>query len=214
MDIKPSKQLEELIKIALEAKEKGEQRSGNLKKLEQELEGELKEALDQLKKAMETLADNVTDKTRQAELEARRKVETLRMEKEGSKHRKSLVFTEASTEGAKAKQSVKQAARQEALQKWGEVEPDLLNRIEAAKAEYLSALKAYHDTMQACNNIFTESCLAVGVDFESQEIPHSVHLPLFTYRASGFNYYGMFDDEVNGALKRGIIKKGAIRLAE
>lgn len=214
MEIKPSKQLEELIQSAKEANEKKHTRQRNITSLNEEIRETFAKALKDLDAAVLSLADGITAEKQTAESEARKEVAKLKLQLDGSQDRKQTVFAVSSSEGNQIVSKALEQASGEAKEKWQSLEVEKMQQIEEAKKAYLLACKDYHDTLEACNDIVRNTAAQLGTDYTSSHIPNSIHMPKFTWRGSANQYYGLFEDERNMALERGEIKQYAIRPTE
>lgn len=168
-----------------------------------------------LKDAILDVSNSPNETTRAAEVEARNKVAQLEAENEGALERASAVYQSGTEEIQQLRRSVILLARQELRANYDAQKPAALQRIEMAKKEYMDSLLALHElTMVDTQGKYYDISREIGLDVElakQTEPGVGMHEPLLTYRSPGFNYYGMFSDEILEAFKRGNLKKGAVR---
>ncbi|XYY59568.1 hypothetical protein ACNSPU_16940 [Bacillus velezensis] len=102
-------------------------------------------------------------------------------------------------------------ARKEIVANKTAKEDTALERIAAAKREYLEAAKAYHDLLildgQKKFYDLVDEIGANEVVAKENEPGFSIHQPIYTDRESGANKYGIIEPEVFRAWNRGVVDR-------
>ncbi|MED4830392.1 hypothetical protein [Bacillus atrophaeus] len=163
-----------------------------------------------LSAAIEKLAEDPSEENRAREKEARWKVVEMRLEAGGAKERQDTVFYSKTAQINALKLEILQMARDEIVANKTAKEDAALERIAAAKREYLEAAKAYHDLLiingQKKFYELASEIDASDVVAKENEPGFSIHHPIYTNRMSGKNRYGITESEVHRAWNRGEIK--------
>lgn len=176
---------------------------------------ELEQAEEELQAAIVNVATHPSEVTRLAELEARSKVQKLKIEDAGAAGRESIAFQLGYVEVSHLKNEALSFAQKELRDNYVAKKPEALERIENAKREYMNALLSFHElTMKDTQGKYYEIAREVNLDADAAKATEpNVFMDdtLLTYRSTGFNYYGIFNDEVLEAFKRGNLKRGSLR---
>ncbi|MGQ8920965.1 hypothetical protein ACUUYQ_03670 [Bacillus halotolerans] len=171
---------------------------------------DLSAAEQDLASAIEALAEYPSGENRLKEKEARRKVAELRLEASGAEERQDTVFYSKSAQARELRTEILELARKEIVAYKTAKEDAALERIAAAKKEYLEAAKAYHDLLIVDGQKkFYELASEIGANdvvAKQNEPGFSIHHPIYTNRMSGPNRYGIIESEVYRAWNRGEIK--------
>ncbi|MBK4202700.1 hypothetical protein EGI09_01875 [Bacillus subtilis] len=176
----------------------------------EKVSAELSAAEQELASAIEALAEEPSEENRLKEKEARRKVAGLRLEASGAIERQDTVYRSKSAQISGLKAEILQLAQKEIVANKTAKEEDALERIAAAKREYLEAAKAYHDLLIIDGQKkFYELASEIGANevvAKENEPGFSIHHPIYTDRESGANKYGIIEQEVFRAWNRGEIQ--------
>ncbi|NPC94017.1 hypothetical protein HOO54_17780 [Bacillus sp. WMMC1349] len=205
-----SKELKDKVKEIHTQKELQAKREANIKAYNEKVVRELEVAEETLKTAVEVLANEPNAKNAAVEKEARKKVAELRLEVSGASERSNSIFYTESEKANTLILEVLQMARKEIDANKDAKEDSVLERIAAAKKEYLEAAKAYHDFLKIDGNKkYRDLVREVGAsDRVAKEFDprYSIHRPIYTNRDSGPNKYGFIDHEIYSAWDRGEIE--------
>ncbi|MGX9948699.1 hypothetical protein PNF29_04860 [Bacillus subtilis] len=176
----------------------------------EKVSAELTAAEQDLAAAIEALAEEPSEENRSKEKEARRKVTELRLEAGGASERQNAVFRSQTSKITDMQTEILQLARKEIVANKIAKEDGALERIAAAKQDYLEAAKAYHDLLmvdgqQKYYDLARE--IDAGEKTAKENEPgFSIHHPIYTDRESGANKYGIIELEVFRAWNRGEIQ--------
>lgn len=213
--MKLSTQLQEKITEVKALSEKFNTRQQNLSQHNDTVSQEFAQARIDLETAVSKLATNPSAINREAEKAARRKHAELELEVSGSQQRSSAVNGTDNAHLTQVQRETLHAVGRELKSNHDAKEGEVMQAIEDAKKAYMLALKAYHDLkLVNTQSKFYDIASEIGIRHDvAKTLEPGVsinHVP-FTYRAPGFNYYGIFSDETYEAMNHGVIKKGAIR---
>ncbi len=176
----------------------------------EKVSAELTAAEQDLAAAIEALAEEPSEENRSKEKDARRRVAELRLEVSGASERQTTVFRSKSAQISGLKSEILELARKEIVAHKTAKEDAALERIAAAKREYLEAAKAYHDLLIIDGQKkFYELVDEIGANevvAKENEPGFSIHHPIYTDRESGANKYGIIDAEVFRAWNRGVVE--------
>ncbi|MDQ7724608.1 hypothetical protein FPQ02_07895 [Bacillus halotolerans] len=176
----------------------------------EKVSAELTAAEQDLAAAIEALAEEPSEENRSKEKEARRRVTGLRLEAGGASERQNAVFRSRTAQVNDMQTEILQLARKEIVANKTAKEENALERIAAAKREYLEAAKAYHDLMMVDGQEkFYDLAREIGVNgstAKANEPGFHVYHPIYTDRGYGNNKYGIIELEVNRAWRRGEIQ--------
>ncbi|MCY8797798.1 hypothetical protein P4U50_13410 [Bacillus inaquosorum] len=176
----------------------------------EKVSAELTAAEQDLSAAIEALAEEPSEENRSKEKDARRRVAELRLEVSGASERQTTVFRSKSAQINDMQTEILELARKEIVANKIAKEDGALERIAAAKQEYLEAAKAYHDLLmvdgqQKYYDLARE--IDAGEKTAKENEPgFSIHHPIYTDRESGANKYGIIELEVFRAWNRGEIQ--------
>ncbi|MCY8375466.1 hypothetical protein P8868_18210 [Bacillus inaquosorum] len=176
----------------------------------EKVSAELTSAEQDLAAAIEALAEEPSEENRSKEKDARRRVAELRLEVSGASERQTTVFRSKSAQISGLKSEILELARKEIVAHKTAKEDAALERIAAAKREYLEAAKAYHDLLIIDGQKkFYELVDEIGANevvAKENEPGFSIHHPIYTDRESGANKYGIIEPEVFRAWNRGVVE--------
>ncbi|MCY7811596.1 hypothetical protein MOD60_18365 [Bacillus spizizenii] len=163
----------------------------------EKVSAELTSAEQDLAAAIEALAEEPSEENRSKEKDARRRVAELRLEVSGASERQTTVFRSKSAQISGLKSEILELARKEIVAHKTAKEDAALERIAAAKREYLEAAKAYHDLLIIDGQKkFYELVDEIGANevvAKENEPGFSIHHPIYTDRESGANKYGIIE---------------------
>ncbi|MEK3710643.1 hypothetical protein NST16_11595 [Bacillus sp. FSL K6-1005] len=176
----------------------------------EKVSAELTAAEQDLAAAIEALAEEPSEENRSKEKEARRKVTELRLEAGGASERRDAVFRSKTAQITDMQTEILKLAKKELIANKAEKEGDALERIAAAKQEYLEAAKAYHDLLMVDGQQkYYDLVREIGAGertWKEHNPSFHVHHPIYTDRGYGNNKYGIIELEVNRAWRRGEIQ--------
>ncbi|MCY7757265.1 hypothetical protein MOE06_04665 [Bacillus inaquosorum] len=208
--MKFSKKLTDKVAELKAQKEKYIAQTEGMRAHNEKVSAELIAAEQDLAAAIEALAEAPSEENRSKEKEARRRVAELRLEVSGASERRDAVFRSKTAQITDMQNEILQLARKEIVANKTAKEGAALERIAAAKQEYLEAAKAYHDLLmvdgqQKYYDLARE--IDAGEKTAKENEPgFSIHHPIYTDRESGANKYGIIEQEVFRAWNRGKIK--------
>ncbi|MEC0543645.1 hypothetical protein P8855_00160 [Bacillus inaquosorum] len=208
--MKFSKKLTDKVAVLKALQEKYNAQTEGMRAHNEKVSAELTAAEQDLAAAIEALAEDPSEENRSKEKEARRRVTELRLEAGGASERQSAVFRSKTAQITDMQNEILQLARKEIVANKTAKEGAALERIAAAKQEYLEAAKAYHDLLMVDGQEKFYD-LAREIDAgektaKENEPGFSIHHPIYTDRESGANKYGIIEQEVFRAWNRGKIK--------
>ncbi|MBT2574869.1 hypothetical protein J7E26_13040 [Bacillus sp. ISL-51] len=208
--MKFSKKLTDKVTELKALQEKSVAQTEGMRAHNEKVSAELTAAEQDLTSAIEALAEDPSEENRLKEKEARRRVAELRLEASGARERQDTVFYPKSAQISALKSEILGLARKEIVANKTAKEDAALERIAAAKREYLEAAKAYHDLLIIDGQKkFYELASEIGaneVASKENEPGFSIHHPIYTDRESGANKYGIIEPEVFRAWNRGVVE--------
>lgn len=208
--MKFSKKLTDKVTELKAQKEKYIAQTEGMRAHNEKVSAELTVAEQDLAAAIEALAEEPSEENRTKEKEARRRVTELHLEAGGASERRDAVFRSKTAQITDMQNEILQLARKEIVANKTAKEDGALERIAAAKQEYLEAAKAYHDLLmvdgqQKYYDLARE--IDAGEKTAKENEPgFSIHHPIYTDRESGANKYGITEPEVFRAWNRGEIQ--------
>ncbi|WP_024120977.1 hypothetical protein [Bacillus halotolerans] len=208
--MKFSKKLTDKVAELKALQEKYNAQTEGMRAHNEKVSAELSAAEQDLATAIEALAEDPSEENRSKEKEARRRVTELRLEAGGASERQSAVFRSKTAQITDMQNEILQLARKEIVANKTAKEGAALERIAAAKQEYLEAAKAYHDLLMVDGQQKYYD-LADDIDageriWKGSNPGFHVYYPIYTDRGSGNNKYGIIELEVNRAWRRGEIR--------
>ncbi|AUJ76168.1 hypothetical protein CWD84_04695 [Bacillus siamensis] len=208
--MKFSKKLTDKVAELKAQKEKYIAQTEGMRVHNEKVSAELIAAEQDLAAAIEALAEDPSEENRSKEKEARRRAAELRLEVSGASERRSAIFRSKSAQINDMQTEILELARKEIVSNKTAKEDTALERIAAAKREYLEAVKAYHDLLiidgQKKFYDLVDEIGANEVVAKENEPGFSIHQPIYTDRESGANKYGIIELEVFRAWNRGEIR--------
>ncbi|MCI4136319.1 hypothetical protein MMJ09_04115 [Bacillus vallismortis] len=208
--MKFSKKLTDKVAELNAQKEKYMAQKEGMRAHNEKVSAELAAAEQDLAMAIEALTEEPSEENRLKEKEARWRVAELRLEASGASERRDTVYRSKTAQISRLKAEILQLAQKEIVANKTAKEEDALERIAAAKREYLEAAKAYHDLLIIDGQKkFYELASEIGANevvTKENEPGFSIHHPIYTDRESGANKYGIIEQEVFRAWNRGEIQ--------
>ncbi len=208
--MKFSKKLTDKVDELKALQEKHNAQTEGMRAYNEKVSAELTTAEQDLAAAIEALAEDPSEENRLKEKEARRRVTELRLEAGGASERRSAVFHAGTAQISGLKSEILELARKEIVANKTAKEDAALERIAAAKREYLEAAKAYHDLLIVDGQQkYYDLAREIGVNgstAKENEPGFSIHHPIYTDRESGPNKYGIIEPEVFRAWNRGVVE--------
>ncbi|MFW2107716.1 hypothetical protein M8C22_06330 [Bacillus spizizenii] len=183
-----------------------------LQEHDEKLAEELKKAEEALEVAVMELALDPSPAKRTKERKARETVESLRLEVSGGSERKRSVKQMHDRKIHAAKEDILRTLSAEVTEHKEKYEQSALDRVRKAKMEYLKAAAGYHDLIDLqCRQTYFDMARQIGETqlatqnglFEKYRPRIYVNEPIFTYRPSGTNPYGIIEPEIHRAWTRG-----------
>jgi hypothetical protein len=193
--------LREKIKAAQEAKEEATKRRENIVALNEKVAQELIEARAELEAAVQAVADNPSDKNRQAEADARAKVARLTLEAAGSEERMRSVAMSDLTKDSTLSHAAVQLAKEEAQAVIDENLPKLVDELRAAREAYLGALEKIKAMKRDGATFVRYVAHSVGAGAHIvEQVGYPYVAPLNLGGPQYSNYLGISSHEINKAI--------------
>ncbi|GAA4881600.1 hypothetical protein GCM10023310_72070 [Paenibacillus vulneris] len=173
-----------------------------------EIQAELERARAELDAAVDKAIEDPALANTRKESELRKKVAELTLDLSGSEQRQRRASMMGMDKQRDLAQQAIKIGREEARKYFDEHYAEALRKIADAKYAYLKAVVDYHDMRKQAFNIWRESAEQTNANFAGEK--PSFPEESFSYRGGNRQEYGIVQQEVDNALKHGIIRKYSV----